>query len=179
MTAEHHLVDVVIETPSGSRNKYEMDHESRVIRLDRRLPSATVFPADYGFVEGTWARDNDPLDALVLVDERTFPGCLITARIVGLFLMHDEAGPDSKLITVPAGDPLTQRVCDIGDVARPVLEEIEHFFDTYKDLQPGKTTITERFEGVSAAVAELDAARRRFGARRLDYSSGGGAPAGS
>lgn len=166
MTTAPHLVDVVVETPAGSRNKYEMDHRSTAIRLDRRLPSATVFPADYGFVDGTLARDNDPLDALVLVDEHTFPGCLITARIVGLFLMHDEEGPDSKLITVPAGDPLTEHMREIDDVGRPVLNEIEHFFDTYKDLQPGKATVTGGFEGVEAAVAELDAARRRFRDRR-------------
>jgi inorganic pyrophosphatase len=156
------LVDVVVETPTGSRNKYERDHRSGVLRLDRRLPSATVFPADYGYVERTLARDRDPLDALVLVQEPTFPGCVITARILGLFNMSDEAGPDSKLITVPAGDPFWAHARDLGDIVRSKLDEIEHFFDTYKDLQPGRETVTDGFAGADQAVAELESSRRRF-----------------
>src|SRR6478752_5763042 len=102
MTSDSHepdsgLLDVVIEIPRGSRNKYEFDHELGVMRLDRRLFSATVYPADYGFVPDTLADDGDPLDALVLLEEPTFPGCWVTVRPVGVLWMADEAGRDAKL----------------------------------------------------------------------------------
>ena len=93
----------------GSRNKYEYDHEQHVIRLDRRLFSATVYPADYGFIPDTLAEDGDPLDAIVLLEEPTFPGCWITARPVGVFWMTDDKGPDAKIVCVPAGDPTVGR----------------------------------------------------------------------
>src|ERR687894_2541717 len=99
------VIDVVVEIPKGSRNKYEMDKERGVIRLDRRLFSATVYPADYGYIPETLAEDDDPLDALVLVDDPTFPGCWIRARPVGVFYMQDEAGRDAKIICVPCADP--------------------------------------------------------------------------
>ncbi len=97
--------DVVIEIPRGSRNKYEYDHERHVIRLDRRLFSATVYPSDYGFVPDTLAGDGDPLDVLVLLDDPTFPGCWIEVRAVGVFWMEDEKGPDAKILCVPSHDP--------------------------------------------------------------------------
>jgi inorganic pyrophosphatase len=97
--------DVTIEIPKGQRNKYEMDHHTGRIRLDRRLFTSTSYPADYGFVEYTLGGDGDPLDALVLLEEPTFPGCLITCRTIGMFRMTDEAGPDEKLLCVVAGDP--------------------------------------------------------------------------
>src|SRR6202040_1676242 len=94
--------DVFIEIPRGSRNKYEVDHESGLIRLDRTLFTSTVYPADYGFVRDTLGEDGDPLDALVLVLEPTFPGCLIRSRPIGMFQMTDEMGPDDKVLCVPA-----------------------------------------------------------------------------
>ena len=97
--------DVVIEIPRGCRNKYEVDHESGLIRLDRTLFTATQYPADYGFVLDTLGEDGDPLDALVLVQEPTFPGCLIRSRPIGMFRMRDEKGGDDKILCVPAGDP--------------------------------------------------------------------------
>ena len=99
------LIDVVVEIPRGSRNKYEMDKERGVIRLDRRLFSATFYPADYGYIPDTLGEDGDPLDALVLLDDPTFPGCWVSARPVGVFWMADDKGPDAKIICVPAGDP--------------------------------------------------------------------------
>src|SRR5690625_3193511 len=97
--------DVTIEIPKGERNKYEVDHETGRIRLDRMLFTSTTYPADYGFVEGTLGEDGDPLDALVLLKAPTFPGCLIRARAIGMFRMRDEAGGDDKLLCVPATDP--------------------------------------------------------------------------
>ena len=98
-------LDVVIEIPRGSRNKYEYDHDAHVIRLDRRLFSATVYPADYGFVPDTLALDGDPLDVLVLLEDPTFPGCWVEVRAVGVFWMEDEKGPDAKILCVPSHDP--------------------------------------------------------------------------
>lgn len=94
--------DVVVEIPKGHRNKYEMDHKTGRIRLDRTLFTATAYPADYGFIEGTLALDGDPLNALVLVDEPTFPGCLIRCRPIGMFRMVDEHGQDDKVLCVRA-----------------------------------------------------------------------------
>ena len=98
-------IEVVVEIPKGSRNKYEIDHDSGQVWLDRNLFTATQYPADYGFIPDTLAGDGDPLDVLVLLDESTFPGCHIRARPIGVFWMKDEAGPDAKVLCVPAGDP--------------------------------------------------------------------------
>jgi len=158
-------IEVVVEIPKGSRNKYEYDHEHHVIRLDRRLFSATVYPADYGFIPDTLAEDGDPLDALVLLDEPTFPGCHVRARVIGVFWMADEKGPDAKLLCVPAGDPRWSEMNDLDDVRarRPnLLEEIGHFFDVYKMLEPGKDTETRHWEGAEIAAREVEASRRRY-----------------
>jgi inorganic pyrophosphatase len=155
-------IDVIVEIPTGSRNKYEYDHERHIIRLDRRLFTAMAYPADYGFVPDTLAKDGDPLDALVLVGDPTFPGCLVRVRPLGVFWMHDESGPDAKLITVLSRDPQWDRAHDVGDVPSYLLDEIEHFFQVYKDLGPGETTQTGGFDGRDAAMAELAACRARF-----------------
>jgi len=154
-------IDVVVEIPRGSRNKYEYDHEAHVIRLDRRLFTATTYPADYGFLPGTLSEDGDPLDALVLLEEPTFPGCWITARPVAVFWMTDDAGPDAKILCVPAGDPRWGGVADIGDLPEHLTHEIEHFFDVYKALEPGKYANVRGWEGAGAALAEIEACRRR------------------
>ena len=155
------VIDVVVETPRGSRNKFEYDPRSRSIRLDRRLPSATIYPADYGFVPGTSGRDGDPLDALVLVEEPTFPGCLIEVKVLGVFQMSDEEGPDPKLITVPISEPRWSGASDLSDIPVSFLDEVEHFFEIYKDLEPGKATKTAGFAGLQTALAALDEAVRR------------------
>jgi inorganic pyrophosphatase len=155
-------VDVVIEIPRGSRNKYEYDHEANVIRLDRRLFSATVYPADYGFIPETLGEDGDPLDALVLLEDPTFPGCWVHARVVGVFWMEDEKGQDAKIICVPFGDPRWDQVTDIGDVPGLMLAEIQHFFNVYKMIEPDKDSSTRGFEGLEAALAEIEEARRRY-----------------
>jgi len=155
-------IDVVVEIPAGSRNKYEIDHDTGVIRLDRRLFSATVYPADYGFIPNTLGEDGDPLDALVILEEPTFPGCWITARPVGVFWMEDDKGPDAKIITVPADDPRWGHVTDIDQLPDHLTDEIEHFFDVYKMLEPGKHTNTKGYEGVAAAWTEIHAALTRY-----------------
>jgi inorganic pyrophosphatase len=155
-------VEVVIEVPRGSRNKYEFDHDRHVLHLDRRLFSATVYPADYGFIPDTLAEDGDPLDALVLLEEPVFPGCWVSARPIGIFWMEDEKGPDAKIICVPLGDPRWAGVRDLDDVPPHFRREIHHFFDVYKSLEPGKSTSTAGFEGRDAALGEIAAARARL-----------------
>ena len=154
--------DVLIEIPRGSRNKYEVDHASGRIRLDRTLFTATQYPADYGFVLDTPGEDGDPLDALVLVQEATFPGCLIRSRPIGMFRMTDEKGRDDKILCVPAGDPRQEHVRDIHHVPEFERLEIEHFFLIYKELEPGKSVEGASWAGRAAAEAEVEASRRRL-----------------
>jgi len=151
---------VFVEIPGGSRNKYELDKETGAIVLDRRLFTSMSYPADYGFIEGTLGEDGDPLDALVLVGDPTFPGCRIRARAVGVFHMTDEKGPDEKIICVPLNDPIWSRIHDIHDVDAPFREEIEHFFQVYKDLERKKTE-TRGFGNRDDAIRIIAEARER------------------
>jgi len=155
-------IEVVVEITRGSRNKYEIDHETGHVWLDRRLFTATQYPADYGFVPNTLAEDGDPLDILVLLDEPTFPGCHLWARPVGVFWMRDEGGPDAKVLCVPAQDHRWDRFQDLSDMEEHLLDEIGHFFDVYKELEPGKGTDTRGWEGVAAAETEIVASQGRF-----------------
>lgn len=155
-------VEVVVEIPKGSRNKYEIDHATGQPWLDRTLFTATMYPTDYGFFPHTLGEDGDPLDALVLLDEPTFPGCHVLARPVGVFWMSDEAGPDAKVLTVPATDPRWKHVQDLGDLAPHVLDEIAHFFDVYKALEPGKGTEISEWQGRVEAERAVSEARTRY-----------------
>lgn len=157
------VVDVIIEIPRGSRNKYEMDHARGKIRLDRTLFTSTSYPADYGFVPRTLADDGDPIDAMVLVSQPTFPGCTVRARPVGVFWMHDEAGPDAKLLCVPDRDPRYAEYHDIDDLPETLLKEIWHFFDVYKDLEPLKSSDTRGWGHAADAEKCLHAAQANFG----------------
>jgi inorganic pyrophosphatase len=154
--------DVTVEIPKGNRNKYEMDHATGRIRLDRTLFTATQYPADYGFIEGTLGEDGDPLDALVLVQEPTFPGCLILCRAIGMFRMRDEKGGDDKVLCVPADDPRQVHLRDIDNLNQFDLAEIQHFFEVYKDLEPGKSVEGATWVGRAAAEAEITASRERY-----------------
>jgi inorganic pyrophosphatase len=154
-------IHVVIEIPRGSRNKYEIDHETGHIFLDRRLFTATTYPADYGFIPDTLADDGDPLDALVLLEDPTFPGIWVEAKPVGVMWMQDEAGGDAKILCVPPTEPRWKGVEDLRDLPEELLEEIKHFFDVYKALEPGKSSTTMGFEGRKAAWREIEASRRR------------------
>jgi inorganic pyrophosphatase len=153
-------VEVIVEIPKGQRNKYEMDHHTGRIRLDRMLFTATRYPADYGFIEDTLAEDGDPLDALILLDEPTFPGCLITARAIGMFQMRDEKGPDNKILCVPAADPRMEHLQDIQHVLEFARSEIQHFFEVYKALEPGKMVATARWSGRVSAELEIERCRK-------------------
>jgi inorganic pyrophosphatase len=133
-------VEAVIETPQGSRNKYKVDHQTGRIRLDRMLFTSTVYPQDYGDIPGTLAEDGDPLDVLVWLDEPTFPGCLLTVRPVAVFWLSDERGPDAKILAVSSHDIRKAKITDLPDVPGHLLNEIGHFFDIYKELEPGKST---------------------------------------
>ena len=143
--------DVTIEIPKGQRNKYELDHTTGRIRLDRMLFTSTRYPDDYGFIEGTLGEDGDPLDALVLLEEPTFPGCLIRCRALGMFRMRDEAGGDDKVLCVPAGDQRAAWRQDIDDVSDFHRLEIQHFFEVYKDLEPGKSVEGAHWAGPEEA----------------------------
>jgi inorganic pyrophosphatase len=136
-------VEVFIEIPKGSRNKYEYDKERGVIKLDRMLFSSVHYPTAYGFIPETLAEDGDPLDALVLVWDSTFPGCIIDSKAVGVFLMEDEKGVDEKILCVPMHDPQWNHISSLSDVPPHLLREIEHFFNIYKDLEDNKSTHTQ------------------------------------
>jgi len=154
--------EVIIEIPKGQRNKYEMDHETGRIRLDRMLFTSTRYPADYGFIEDTLADDGDPLDALVLLEEPTFPGCQIRCRAIGMFRMRDEKGADNKVLCVPATDPRMAHLHDIADVPEFDQLEIQHFFEVYKALEPGKEVESAKWVGVEAAEREIESSRQRL-----------------
>jgi inorganic pyrophosphatase len=159
--ATESTIEVTIEIPKGSRNKYEFDKARKIIKFDRMLFSAMHYPSDYGFIPETLARDGDPLDALVLVWEPTFPGCVIEARPVGVFHMQDEKGPDEKILCVPINDPLWNHIHALDEVPPHLLKEIEHFFAVYKDLEKKKTAVAG-WEGATEARAIITEARARF-----------------
>jgi inorganic pyrophosphatase len=158
-------VVVFVEIPAGSRNKYEYDEELGGIVLDRRLFTAMAYPGDYGFVEGTLGEDGDPLDALVIVSDPTFPGCRIRVRAVGVFHMADEKGPDEKVICVPLNEPSWSGIADIHDVPAQLRNEIEHFFQVYKDLE-NKKTETRGFGNRAEAQAIVESCRARVSGSR-------------
>jgi inorganic pyrophosphatase len=155
-------VEVIIEIPKGSRNKYEADHDTGELWLDRMLFTATMYPTDYGFFPQTLGEDGDPLDAMVLLDDPTFPGCHIMARPVGVFWMADEKGPDAKVLTVPSTDPRWAEVNEIGDLPSHLLDEIAHFFEVYKALEPDKGTDISDWQGREDAERAITEAQARF-----------------
>lgn len=154
-------ITVMIEIPKGSRNKYEYDKEKKALRFDRMLFSAVHYPSDYGFIPNTLALDGDPLDALVLVWEPTFPGCMIEARPVGLFKMWDEKGSDEKILCVPLNDPFWNYIKKLSDVPQHLLKEIAHFFEVYKDLEKKKTGV-EGWQDRRSALKIIRQSRERF-----------------
>jgi inorganic pyrophosphatase len=155
--------DVLIEIPKGSRNKYEVDHATGRIRLDRTLFTSTQYPADYGFIENTLGEDGDPLDALVLLQgDPLFPGVLVMCRAIGMFRMTDEKGGDDKVLCVPSTDPRLEHLRDIHHVPEFDRLEIQHFFEVYKELEPGKSVEGASWVGRAEAEAEIDASRKRL-----------------
>jgi inorganic pyrophosphatase len=154
-------VEVTVEIPRGSRNKYEYDHQRHLIRLDRVLYSSMHYPTDYGFLSGTIALDGDPLDVLVIVEEPTFPGCAVRARPIGTLDMIDENGVDEKILAVPVDDPRFNDIMSLSDLAEHWSKEISAFFDTYKKLQ-GKPTEVRGWQGVDEAWRVIEACAERF-----------------
>ena len=130
-------IEVTIEIPKGSRNKYEIDHETGKVHLDRYLFTPMAYPLDYGYIDGTLGEDGDPLDALVILPESVYPGVIVEARPIGVFKMTDEAGGDDKLLCV-IDDVRYESYQDINDADQFLRNEIEHFFVHYKDLEPNK-----------------------------------------
>jgi inorganic pyrophosphatase len=163
------IVSVMIEIPKGSRNKYEYDKEKKRLKFDRMLFSAVHYPSDYGFIQETLAMDGDALDALVLVWEPTFPGCIIDAKPVGLFKMWDEKGPDEKILCVPLYDPFWNYIESISDVPPHLLKEIEHFFSIYKELEEKKTGV-EGWENRESAIRIIKESQQRYKEKRRKIS---------
>ncbi len=158
------VVEVVVEIPRGSRNKYEFDEAAGVFRLDRVLSSAVFYNFDYGFVSGTFSGDGDPTDVLLLIDEPTFTGCRVWARPIGGLEMRDEKGPDFKILCVAVADPHQAHVERLDQVRPHRLIEIEHFFETYKLLED-KAVEVIGWRDRERALAVLDADRAAYVAR--------------
>lgn len=135
------LVNVLIEIPAGSKNKYEFDKDLNAFALDRVLYSSVAYPYDYGFIPNTLADDGDPLDGMVIIDQPTFPGCVIPAKPIGMLEMIDSGDRDEKIICVPAKDPRYAQVTSLKDIAGHRLEEIAEFFRSYKNLEKKFTEI--------------------------------------
>ena len=154
-------VMALVEIPKGSRNKYEYDFERQMVRFDRMLFSAVHYPSDYGFIMDTLGEDGDPLDALILVSEPTFPGCLIEVKPIGMFKMWDEKGRDEKILCVPISDPHWNALSELSDVTPHLLTEIEHFFAVYKDLEKKKVGI-EGWHDRETAVNIIREAQQAF-----------------
>jgi len=162
------IIYVIVEIPKGSRNKYEYGKELGVLKLDRVLFSSLHYPGDYGLIPRTFYDDGDPLDVLVMINEHTFPGCIIEARPIGLFKMLDQNLADDKVLAVPARDPIFDDYQDIDDIPRHFLKEVAHFFEVYKDLE-GKRTKPVGWESAKVAKEEI---RRAIGLYRERFSRG-------
>jgi len=158
MPSAREPIEVTVEIPSGSRNKYEYDHQRHRYVLDRVLFSSVHYPCDYGFLEGSLADDGDPLDVLVLISEPTFPGCVVRARPVGVLDMTDDKGHDYKILAVAHDDPRFEQAMALEDVSPHLLREIENFFSIYKELE-GRATEVRGWLGIEDASRIIDAAR--------------------
>ncbi|RMD57731.1 inorganic diphosphatase [Candidatus Woesearchaeota archaeon] len=154
-------MNVIVEIPKGSQNKYELDKKTGIVKLDRVLFSPMHYPGDYGMIPQTLGEDGDPLDGLVLVTRPTFPGCLIEARPIGVLKMVDGGDPDDKILCVPTEDPRFSDFKDLSAVPKPILNEIAHFFQVYKTLE-GKSVEIVGWEDVSVAKKIFNQARSRY-----------------
>jgi inorganic pyrophosphatase len=159
-------INVVVEVISGSRDKYEYNPEWEAFVLDRVIHSSVVFPVDYGFMPQTWCDDNDPLDIMILTYEPFEVGCIIKARPIGVLILEDEKGEDSKILSVPINDPRFEEYKDIGDVPQHLLKEIQEFFETYKRLEPKKWAKFKEWRNAKEAKkivnSALDLYKKRF-----------------
>ena len=160
-TGEPGVANMIVEIPKGRRTKFEVDKMTGLIKMDRYLYSSSVYPGDYGFIPQTLAGDGDPLDILVMVNEPTFSGCLIEARVVGIFRMRDKGHDDFKILAVPDKDPLFAAMKELSDVPAHFLREVEHFFATYKHLE-GVTIEPLGWAGHDAGTREVRESIDRF-----------------
>ncbi|WP_414469367.1 inorganic diphosphatase [Methanobacterium sp. ACI-7] len=149
------VVYAVIEIPKGSRNKYEYDKDMEAFALDRVLYSPFHYPAEYGIIPQTLYDDGDPMDIIVLMDQATFPGCVIETRPIGIMRMVDGGDNDDKILGVPVNDPRFKEITDIDQIPKPLLDEIAHFFKEYKHLE-GKTTEVLGWENASKALEAVE-----------------------
>ena len=156
-TPDRGPIEVIVEIPSGSRNKYEYDHQRQRFVLDRILYSSVHYPCDYGFIEGSLADDGDPLDVLVVISAPTFPGCVVRVRPIGVLDMADEKGHDYKVLAVAHDDPRWEGTSALEDVSPHRLREIENFFQTYKTLE-NRATDVKGWLGPTDAWRIIDAA---------------------
>ncbi|MGE5234934.1 MAG: inorganic diphosphatase [Acidobacteriota bacterium] len=173
---DDHVMDkafpVVIEVPKGSKNKYELDKESGLLRLDRVLYNAVHYPADYGFIPRTYCDDGDPLDALVLSQEPVAPLTVVEARAIGAMRMRDEKGLDDKIIAVSVRDPAFADYTDHGQLPAHTLREIKRFFEDYKALEH-KQVVVEDFMGPEEAIRILREALELYRRLRRGELKGG------
>ncbi|BBL63011.1 MAG: inorganic diphosphatase [Methanobrevibacter arboriphilus] len=147
------VINTVIEIPKGSRNKYEYDKDMEAFALDRVLYSSVVYPADYGFIPQTVYDDGDPMDIMVLMEQPTFPGCVIASKPIGIMGMIDGGDKDYKILAVPVDDPKFKDINDISDVPSHILDEIAEFFKTYKNLE-GKEVEVLNWDNAEMAKKE-------------------------
>lgn len=145
-------INVIIECPRGSKNKYEIDKETGLIKLDRAMKTSQDYPFDYGFVPQTLWEDNDPLDVIVLSTNKLSPGILVEARPVAVMRMIDCGEGDDKIIAVPKNDPRWDGVKDMKDLNPHTLKEFKHFFETYKSIEDGKEVVIKKTEGKAKAL---------------------------
>ena len=160
------VINCVVEIPKGSRNKYEYDPDLGAIKLDRFISASVVYPTDYGYVPETLAPDGDALDVLVCVSEPTFPGCVVTARAVGLFKMADEKGDDDHVLCVPLTDPGWNHIERFDEVPTQLRSEITHFFTVYKDLDVDRHSEVKGWGSAEEAAAAIERSREAFLAKR-------------
>ncbi|MDD4531325.1 MAG: inorganic diphosphatase [Candidatus Pacebacteria bacterium] len=155
-------INIFIENPKGTSNKYELDKESGKIMLDRALYSSVFWPFEYGFIENTLSEDGDPLDAVVLVNEPTFPGCVIPSKIIGMLDMEDESGIDYKIIAVPDDkiDPRFKHINSIDDLTEHQRKEIQEFFEVYKRLEPNKWVKVTGFQSKEKAEEIIEKCKK-------------------
>ncbi|MFW5894911.1 MAG: inorganic diphosphatase [Bacillota bacterium] len=156
------VIEAIIEIPMGTKNKYEIDKKRNRIKLDRVLYSQMTYPAEYGYIENTLAEDNDPLDILIMASTKTFPGCIVDARVIGSLDMIDNDEPDHKIIAVMEDDPRFSHIHELSDIQEHTLREIKHFFATYKDLQQNKKVLVKDFHDKAHAKALIEDSRERY-----------------
>lgn len=149
------IINAVVETPAGSQNKYDYDHVSGLFMLDRPIHTSLRYPCDYGFIPNTLAKDGDPVDVVLMINQPTYPGCLVRARVVGVMVIEDESGMDKKILSVADSDPRASHIIDIQDVPETFLKELEHFFVHIKDLEQDKWAKVEGFRDKATAILAI------------------------